>query len=165
VPAPVREEQVPAQHPFIPPAAEAPTAARMPRVEDFPAVAQREIQAQRAEPQPQHEEDRGPMGMLRRLAANLGRREEEAPQPQAQRQQPAPQPRAPQQPQAPQPRPQQQAAAPRAPQPPMAPRAPQPSQDSMYRPRQAELDQHGRVMPRSEDDQLEIPAFLRRQAN
>jgi len=165
VPAPVREDHVPAQQPFIPPAAEAPAAARMPRVEDFPVVAQREMQAQRADQQPQHEEDRGPMSLLRRLASvGLGRREEEAPAPQANRPQPAPQQRAPQQGQQPQPRPQQQ-AAPRAPQQPMAPRAPQQSQDAMYRPRQAELDQHGRVMPRSEDDQLEIPAFLRRQAN
>jgi cell division protein FtsZ len=166
VPAPVREEHVPVQQPFIPPAAEAPAAARMPRVEDFPVVAQREMQAQRADAQPQPEEDRGPMSLLRRLASvGLGRREEEAPAPQAQRPQPAPQQRAPQQGQQPQqPRPQQQ-AAPRAPQQPMQPRAPQQSQDAMYRPRQAELDQHGRVMPRSEDDQLEIPAFLRRQAN
>ncbi|ODT17293.1 MAG: cell division protein FtsZ [Kaistia sp. SCN 65-12] len=166
VPAPVREEHVPAPQPFIPPAAEAPAASRMPRVEDFPVVAQREMQAQRAEAQPQHEEDRGPMSLLRRLASvGLGRREEEAPVPQAQRPQPAPQQRAPQQGQQPQPPRQPQQAAPRAPQQPMQPRAPQQSQDAMYRPRQAELDQHGRVMPRSEDDQLEIPAFLRRQAN
>src|SRR5690606_22606146 len=68
VPAPVREEHVPAPQPFIPPAAEAPAAARMPRVEDFPVVAQREMQAQRADAQPQHDEDRGPMSLLRRLA-------------------------------------------------------------------------------------------------
>jgi cell division protein FtsZ len=29
----------------------------------------------------------------------------------------------------------------------------------------APLDPHGRALPRAEDDQLEIPAFLRRQAN
>ncbi|BCP54426.1 cell division protein FtsZ [Kaistia sp. 32K] len=163
VPAPVREEHVPAPQPFIPPAAEAPAASRMPRVEDFPAVAQREMQAQRAEAQPHHEEDRGPMSLLRRLAnVGLGRREEEA-APQVNRQQPAPQQRAPQQGAPLQPQRQPQAGAPRAPQQPVPPRAPQQSQD--YRPRQAELDQHGRVMPRSEDDQLEIPAFLRRQAN
>ncbi|MBN9060691.1 MAG: cell division protein FtsZ, partial [Rhizobiales bacterium] len=137
--------------------------------EDFPVVAQREMQAQRAEPQAQQEEDRGPMSLLRRLAhVGLGRRAEEA-APQANRQQPAPQQRAPQQgspqqpirqPQAPQ---AGYAAAPRQPQQAQPPRAPQQQQD--YRPRQAELDQHGRVMPRNEDDQLEIPAFLRRQAN
>jgi len=38
----------------------------------------------------------------------------------------------------------------------------------MYRPRQGDLDPHGRPQqrePRSMDDELEIPAFLRRQAN
>ena len=29
----------------------------------------------------------------------------------------------------------------------------------------APLDPHGRALPRAEDDQLEIPAFLRRQSN
>jgi cell division protein FtsZ len=29
----------------------------------------------------------------------------------------------------------------------------------------APLDPHGRAQPRAEDDQLEIPAFLRRQSN
>jgi cell division protein FtsZ len=170
VPAPVRDDHVPAPQPFIPPAAEAPSASRMPRVEDFPVVAQREMQAQRAEPQQQVEEDRGPMSLLRRLAhVGLGRREEEA-APQVTRQQPAPQQRAPQQgsPQQPVRQPQAPqagyAAAPRQPQQAQPPRAPQQAQPD-YRPRQAELDQHGRVMPRSEDDQLEIPAFLRRQAN
>ncbi|MBZ0228448.1 MAG: cell division protein FtsZ, partial [Bauldia sp.] len=49
---------------------------------------------------------------------------------------------------------------------PPAPRAAVP--DPMYRPRQAELDPHGRPVPRDQrsvDDELEIPAFLRRQAN
>ena len=170
VPAPVRDEHIPATQPFIPPAAEAPAGSRMPRVEDFPAVAQREMQAQRAEPQQQPEEDRGPMSLLRRLAhVGLGRREEE-PAPQVNRQQPSPQQRAPQQGSPQQPVRQPQApqagyAAPRQQQPQaQPPRAPQQAQQD-YRPRQAELDQHGRVMPRSEDDQLEIPAFLRRQAN
>ena len=39
----------------------------------------------------------------------------------------------------------------------------------LYAPRRGQLDEHGRVMqqarPASEDEQLEIPAFLRRQAN
>jgi cell division protein FtsZ len=38
----------------------------------------------------------------------------------------------------------------------------------MYRPRQGDLDAHGRALPgatRTSDDELEIPAFLRRQAN
>ncbi|MCX5497132.1 cell division protein FtsZ [Kaistia dalseonensis] len=162
-------DHAPAQH-FIPPAAEAPAANRMPRVEDFPVMAQREIAQQRGEEH--HEEDRGPMSLLRRLAhVGLGRREEE---PQAQQPAPvrvsAPQPaRAPQQaPRAPQ----QQAPAGYQQQRPQqaAPRqqAPAPAPEANYRPRQQELDPHGRVMPREQrhdDDQLEIPAFLRRQAN
>ncbi|MEP4420732.1 MAG: hypothetical protein ABJ354_04765, partial [Nitratireductor sp.] len=44
------------------------------------------------------------------------------------------------------------------------------SQDAqLYAPRQGQLDDHGRLTPaaraQQEDDQLEIPAFLRRQAN
>ncbi|HQF31644.1 MAG TPA: cell division protein FtsZ, partial [Hyphomicrobiales bacterium] len=53
-----------------------------------------------------------------------------------------------------------------------APQAPRPAapqgQDPHYKPRQGDLDPHGRAVPRRpavEDDQLEIPAFLRRQAN
>ena len=50
-------------------------------------------------------------------------------------------------------------------------RPPQPraaNTETSYRPRPAELDQHGRTLPRdhrSAEDELEIPAFLRRQAN
>ena len=124
----------------MPVAQPAPMAApRMPRVEDFPPVA-------RAEMQPQHEEheERGPLGLIRRLTSGLSRREEEP------RLQPA-QPRE---------------AKLRAPQP--EPR--RVSQDpSLYAPRRGQLDEQGRVAPQprasQEDDQLEIPAFLRRQAN
>ncbi|MGB3389676.1 MAG: cell division protein FtsZ, partial [Pseudaminobacter sp.] len=38
----------------------------------------------------------------------------------------------------------------------------------LYAPRRGQLDEHGRIAPQArpqEDDQLEIPAFLRRQAN
>ncbi len=60
--------------------------------------------------------------------------------------------------------------APAAYQPPMpqAPRAPVPPAPQ-YRPAQGNLDGQGRAMPQQprmmDDDQLEIPAFLRRQAN
>lgn len=45
-----------------------------------------------------------------------------------------------------------------------------PSQDAqLYAPRRGQLDEHGRLAPQArpaqEEDQLEIPAFLRRQAN
>ncbi len=160
VPAPADTHDHHPQQAFIPPAAEAPASSRMPRVEDFPVVAQREMQASRNE-EPQ-DEDRGPMGLLRRLA-HLGRREEESAPVQPQRAAPAPQAPA----RAPQQAPRQQAPA-QAPRPQQAPRQAQPAQDTYRQRQQAELDPHGRVMPREprhEDDQLEIPAFLRRQAN
>ena len=166
--------------PFIPPQAEAPSV-RMPKVEDFPPIAQRQMEAHHGGGQP--EEDRGPLSLLRRLAnVGLGRREEEPaprPQPQPQQQQ-RPVQQQPQQqrpklaapPPTPQRQPQQQVAAPPPPasdyaKRPSASRA-APPPDSVYRPRQAELDKHGRPLPRDArqiDDELEIPAFLRRQAN
>jgi len=167
------------EEPFIPPQPEAPPV-RMPRVEDFPPIAQRQIEARQA-PQPQ-EEDRGPLSLLRRLAnVGLGRREEEAaprqqpqaaPAPQAQQPRPKLPPPPAQRPAQPAQRPPQQVAAPPPPpsdyaKRPPAPRAAAPP-DSIYRPRQAELDRHGRPVPRETravDDELEIPAFLRRQAN
>ncbi|WP_349370274.1 cell division protein FtsZ [Salinarimonas sp.] len=154
---------------FVPPQAErVPRAPRMPRVDELPLPAQNQLRAREA--QPEAEQKRG---LLHRLATvGFGRREE----------QPAPAPR--QQPQAPAPR-QQQAAQPQAPrqpapQAPVAPAAPaaassvhaeyakRPAAPQGYRPAQGNLDPHGRApaQPRSlDDDQLEIPAFLRRQAN
>ena len=63
---------------FIPPAAERPEdmQARMPRVEDFPAVAQRQLRAQHG--QSGHaDEDRRPRGLLARLASGLTRRDDD----------------------------------------------------------------------------------------
>ncbi len=186
VAAPVAD--APESIPFIPPQPEAPP--RMPRAQDFPPVGQRELQAHGRQPQP--EEGAGPMGLLRKLAQGLSRREE-PPVVTPSRQQPPPLARQGQQPQRPAQRPPQQAGqqpqqrpamqqrpAQQAPQRPAAPQGdygkrpqaqPQqrPVQDAApYRPRQGDLDQHGRPLPREtrmEDDQLEIPAFLRRQAN
>ena len=153
-----------AEGPFIPPQAESP-GVRMPKVEDFPPIAQRQMEAHHSGmAQPEHE--RGPLGLIRRLAGvGLGRREEEAPpapRQQAPQQRPVQQQRPKGQPQ----RPPQQAAPQQGE---YAKRPPQPrpaAQD--YRPRQAELHKHGRPLPRDArqiDDELEIPAFLRRQAN
>jgi cell division protein FtsZ len=164
-------ENTPAEAAFIPPVAETP-AARMPRVEDFPPVVQRQIEARQNPP----EEDRGPLSLLRRLASvGLGRREDDPigagpqNQQQPQRQQsPRLQPRVQTPPPPPQPRVQATpaAAANEYAKRPPAPRAPAP--DSLYKPRQGDLDPHGRPVPREQrhgDDELEIPAFLRRQAN
>jgi len=109
---------------------------RMPRVEDFPPVVQAEIE-HRAAPQGQADE-RGPMGLLKRISSSLGRREEDeathaAPTGQA------PQVRRPLSPEA-----------------------------SVYAPRRGQLDDQGRMTPQArsahDDEQLEIPAFLRRQS-
>jgi cell division protein FtsZ len=112
-------------------------APRMPRVEDFPPVARAELEPQAHE---EHDE-RGPMGLLKRLATGLSRREEE---------------------------PKLQPAQPREPK--LREAEPRRLQDpQLYAPRRGQLDDHGRVAPQprpaQEDDQLEIPAFLRRQAN
>ncbi|WP_067335114.1 cell division protein FtsZ [Stappia indica] len=168
----------PVVEPYIPPVAETVSQpARMPSIEDFPPVAQREmrahVHARAAEEEHHHGEDRRPMSLLRRLANGLSRREEEddmpampaaemapAPRPQqpAPRPAPAAQPRA----AAPQQRPVQQQA-----QPAMRP-APAPARPTAQG-AAGQLDLTGRQAPQarnlSEEDQLEIPAFLRRQAN
>ncbi len=136
-------DDTPADAPFIAPAPEVPPT-RIPRVEDFPPVARRQIEAHR-EHRPETS-DRGPMGLLRRLAnASLGRRDEA----------PAARPQARANPQRP--------AQPRQVRPATAGEAP-------YRASEGNLDPHGRAVPnvqptRAQDDELEIPAFLRRQAN
>jgi len=135
-PAPVQPREMPQ------PVAAAP---RMPRVEDFPPLVQAEVEAKTRAVAEQHHEDRGPMGLLKRLTNGLTRREEEPA-----RLQPA-QPR--------EPKLRQQ-----------APEMRRVSQDpSLYAPRRGQLDDQGRLAPQprahQEDDQLEIPAFLRRQAN
>lgn len=112
---------------------------RMPRVEDFPPVVKAEIES-RTQPAPAAVEERGPMGLLKRITSSLGRRDEEenvasdmtaAPAAASQQRRP------------------------------LSPEA------SLYAPRRGNLDDHGRAVPQAshhDDDQLEIPAFLRRQS-
>jgi cell division protein FtsZ len=152
------EPMPPSQH-FIPPQAERATIrpARMPRVEELPLPAQNQIRASRGEAEGRSAIESKRMTLLQRLASvGLGRKEEPVPEPRQQRT------AAPSyQPQAPQPSPAHAEYAKR-------PQQPQPQAPQGYRPAQGQLDQHGRapVQPRSmDDDQLEIPAFLRRQAN
>ncbi len=171
---PALEEEVnetKADEPFIPPAPELPPQ-RIPRVEDFPPHARRALEASHQQPQPRQEEDRGPMSLLRRLASvGLGRRDDDpigAGQPSRTPERVAP--RAAAQPQRP---PAAHVQPQRAPT--QAPPQPRPqadrtatAQDGLYRPRAGNLDPHGRPQPREgrpADDELEIPAFLRRQAN
>ena len=133
--APVRQEPV---APVIRQQAEQ---VRMPRVEDFPPMVKAEAE-HRAQPV-QHEE-RGPMGLLKRITNSLGRREEESHDVAADMTAGAP-------------------AAASQQRRPLSPEA------SLYAPRRAApLDDRARAasQPRAhEDDQLEIPAFLRRQSN
>ncbi len=127
-PQPVRQES----------AMQQPT--RMPKVEDFPPVVQAEIDHRSQPVAAQAHEERGPMGLLKRITNSLNRREEEV---------------APEMTSAPAAASQQRR--------PLSPEA------SLYAPRRGNLDDQGRAVPQArmmqEDDQLEIPAFLRRQSN
>jgi len=141
-------EPAPVQQPYVPPVAERPSAAvqrsRVPSIEEFPPIAQRQAAASVQVHPEDHEGDRRPLGLLRRLATvGLGRREEEV-----------------------------HVEAPRAaaPQPAVRPSA---ASEFVKRPAAApaqgaagRLDLQGRMAPqpapRATDDDMEIPAFLRR---
>jgi cell division protein FtsZ len=118
----------------------------MPRIDELPIPAQNEIRAQRGELPSDHPEKRR-MSLMQRLASvGLGRRDE-VPQPAQAAMPPVRQPQRP-------PRPAQAKGA-------------EPVSEYARRPAPQGLDPHGRPAPihsGSEDDQLEIPAFLRRQA-
>ena len=144
------------RRPYIPPTAERPAMqSRMPRVDEFPPIAQRQM----AQPEEHHEEERRPMSLLKRLAHGLSRRDDhemEAPAPQMREPSFAPAPR---EPAAYQPAGHDEFAKRPAPRMPAEP---------AHRPAAGSLDPMGRAPAQtrlSEEDQLEIPAFLRRQAN
>jgi cell division protein FtsZ len=157
-PAPNGSEPTEASEPeaFIPPQPErVPSRGmRMPRIDELPVPAQNEIRARRGELTEEHPEKRR-MSLLQRLAAvGLGRRDEEEEAPTTPRTAPNVPP----------------AAAERLPGRPPAPHESRPEPVSEYakRPPPHGLDQRGRQAPvhnRVEEDQLDIPAFLRRQAN
>jgi cell division protein FtsZ len=142
---------------FIPPAPErvaapAQRAPRMPRIDELPLPAQNEIRAQRGEVAEDHPEKRR-LSLMERLASvGLGRREASEPPPAPRTAQAMPQFERPAMP--------------------PTPRQPEgrPAPVSEYARRSAPqgLDSLGRPAPvhnSPEDDQLDIPAFLRRQAN
>jgi cell division protein FtsZ len=141
------------QDSFIPPEAERIKPARLPRVEDLPRPAQNEIAALSAPPvqQPAHSADSKRMSLMQRLASvGFGRRDDipaEAALAPAQRAATS-----------------ASAAAPSAAHAEYMRRPPQPA---VTRAAEGQLDTRGRspAARNSEDDQLEIPAFLRRQAN
>ncbi len=136
---------------FIPPQAERIKPARMPRVEELPLPAQNQLAARSvpAQPAAPSAETRR-MSLMQRLASvGFGRRDEGEDNA-SESAEPAP-PR----------------ASGSAPSPGHAEYMRRPAQTSPQRPAQGQLDPRGRPQAaRSvEDDQLEIPAFLRRQAN
>jgi cell division protein FtsZ len=145
---------------FIPQAAErAPVRApRMPKFEDLPMPAQNEIRQARGEVDEEHPQ-KTRMSLLQRLAnVGLGRRDEETEPPIAARASgPAMSPLPP----LPERRPQRSVAQQIA--------ADEPVSEYARRPAPQGLDAHGRPAPVAAapqgDDHLDIPAFLRRQAN
>ncbi len=156
---------------FIPPAAERlpNRPRRMPEFDELPRPAQAELRAQRGEqPETEHPEKRKG-GLLRRLAAvGLGRRDEDETEKAGSNVRPVrpltrPADRAP------------VGAGPAAPVPVAAPRpsipgtasgSAAPVSDYAKRPVHQPLDPLGRqALAHPEEDQLDIPAFLRRQAN
>ena len=155
-PAPAPEAPAPQHHagPFVPPRPAAPVSAplarapRMPQIHELPPIAQTQLLASRGTEAVEPQADTKRTSLLRRLASvGFGGRREEAEAPAAPQRAAMPQVQAPVPP------------APRMAQQPVAP---------TYRPAQGNLDPQGRVAPQSrlmDDDQLEIPAFLRRQAN
>jgi cell division protein FtsZ len=155
----VREAEPTPPTSFIPPAPERPVsrAPRMPRFDELPITAQNELRAKRGEGLPaDHSEKRRMGGLLQRLAAvGLGGRREDTDAP-PHNSRPAihsvPRP-----------------AAPVAPRPvPAESRQPEPISEYARRAQHQGLDPLGRqsaVHNSGDDDQLDIPAFLRRQVN
>jgi cell division protein FtsZ len=140
-PMPIAVEPMPAPQPVM--ERREPDMARMPRIEDFPPVVKAEMDHRTRETS-SHGDERGPMGLLKRLTNSLGRKDDEMP------------------------------AAPLDMAAPSAVAQPQQrrglsNEASLYAPRRGQLDDLGRAAPKPvsshEDDQLEIPAFLRRQSN
>jgi cell division protein FtsZ len=139
--------------PFIPPAPEMPARpVRMPTIDELPRPAQEQLRWRDAERSGEQREQpvvARRQTLLERIASfGMSRQEEAAPRP--------PQPAAPPSHLAPRQAPARPLAAPKA------------VHEEYGKRSVAQLDAHGRLMPTSrqnEDDQLEIPAFLRRQAN
>jgi cell division protein FtsZ len=147
------EVEKPEPETFIPPQPErVARVPRMPRIDELPMPAQNEIRARRGEPLPEDHPETQRKSLFQRIATGLGRRgqeEETAPRAAPPALQPAERLAG---------RPVPRQAEPR----------PEPVSEYAKRPAPQGLDQHGRQTPvhnHSEEDQLDIPAFLRRQAN
>ncbi|HEV7306723.1 cell division protein FtsZ [Ensifer sp.] len=142
-PVQAQPQPVMRQEPVAPVMRQQPEQVRMPKVEDFPPVVKAEMD-RRAQPAAPIQEERGPMGLLNRITSSLGLRDREQTTAAAD----------------------MTASAPSAASQQRRPLSPE---ASLYAPRRGQLDDHGRASPQAarpqEDDQLEIPAFLRRQSN
>jgi cell division protein FtsZ len=156
---------------FIPPQPEraAVRTPRMPRIDELPVPAQNEIRARRGELPPAEHPDGQRKSLLQRLASvGLGRRHHEEEDAEASARSAPPNPPQPAErlagrpmPRAPEPRPEPVSEYAKRP-------APQGTSHGTSHGAPQGLDQHGRQTPvhnPSEEDQLDIPAFLRRQAN
>jgi cell division protein FtsZ len=148
-PAPQGRREAPAQTPqvFIPPAPEQPQARRMPNIDDLPLPGQNLMRAQA--PVEQQEPESRRRSLLERLA-NFGM--SRADELRAHHSVPAPT----------QAIPPQSQNQPYLPPQPSAVHAEYAKRPPAQRPAGG-ADVHGRALPRAEEDQLEIPAFLRRQ--
>ncbi len=147
--------------PFVPGPPDSPVVRpqRMPDIDDLPLPGQNQIRAQRGELAAEPHAESKRRSLLERLASfGVSRHEATAPaQGPRERQAPVRQPAPPQTYRAPQPSPVHTEYAKRAQHPPAPQRIPQPP-----------VDTHGRGAYQSralEEDQLEIPAFLRRQSS
>lgn len=155
--------------PFIPPAPLVPQRPqRMPQVEDLPLPVQNQLRAQRGETLPSTPVESKRRTLLERLAS-FGMNKQDEVHPDAPKAAPV---RSLTQPAAPLPAPTQMHAAPpraAAPTPTHAEYGKRPQAQPQTQARQVSADPHGRPSApqhRShEEDQLEIPAFLRRQSN
>ena len=144
---------------FIPQPAERPTSRtqRMPKFEDLPMPAQAEIRQARGEAAEEEHPQKARLSLLQRLAnVGLGRRDEEAEPPIAARAS------GPSMPPLPERKPAKRSVAEQI-------AANEPVSEYARRPAPQGLDSHGRpapvAAPPQGDDHLDIPAFLRRQAN
>jgi cell division protein FtsZ len=147
---PANESEAPEPEAFIPPAAM--RSPRMPRIEELPLPGQNALRAHRGEPLPDDHPETQRTSLLQRIAG-FGRRSQEEEAQAAPRSAPPP------------PQPAGRLSGRPVPRPP-EPR-PEPVSEYAKRPAPQGLDQHGRQTPvhnSPEEDQLDIPAFLRRQA-
>jgi cell division protein FtsZ len=146
------ETEAPEPEAFIPPPAM--RTPRMPRIEELPLPGQNALRAHRGEPLPDDHPETQRKTLFQRIAGGLGRRsQDEEVQAAPRSAPPAPPPPAERLVGRPMPRPPE-------------PR-PEPVSEYARRPAPQGLDQHGRqtsVHNPAEEDQLDIPAFLRRQA-